>query len=65
MGARLLVTSRDAARMLSISERTLWSVTKQRRLRCVRIGRAVRYAVGDLEAFVRGARTRDPGDDAG
>ncbi len=52
--APLLVTPREAARMLSISARTLWTLRKQGRIRSIRIGAAVRYAVADLEAFVAG-----------
>ena len=46
---RLLVTAREAARMLSISERTLWGSTIPK----VRIGqRGVRYDVQDLFAWI-------------
>lgn len=49
---KLLVTSREAARMLSICERTLWTLTNTGLLGAVRIGRSVRYAVTDLEAYI-------------
>lgn len=49
---KLLVTATEAARMLSISERLLWSFTKQKKIKAVRLGRAVRYAVSALEEFV-------------
>ncbi len=39
---RLLLTAREAALALAISERSLWSLTNQGVIRCVRIGRAVR-----------------------
>jgi excisionase family DNA binding protein len=48
----LLVRSREAARMLAISERKLWELTNRKLIRAVRIGRAVRYDVRDLEAFI-------------
>lgn len=49
----LAVPPRDAARLLSISERTLWSLTVPRGpIPCVRIGRSVRYAVAALEAYL-------------
>ena len=46
----LLLTSREAAKALSISERTLWTLTKAGLVQVVRIGRAVRYSLADLEA---------------
>lgn len=49
---KLLVTAREAAAALSISERSLWGLTNQGLLRCVRIGRSVRYAVDDLREFI-------------
>jgi excisionase family DNA binding protein len=53
---RLLLTPRDAAALLSISERTLWGLTDSGAVRAVRIGRAVRYAVEDLREYVRRLR---------
>lgn len=50
---RLLLTPRDAARTLAVCERTLWERTQPRGpIPVVRIGRAVRYAVVDLEAWI-------------
>jgi excisionase family DNA binding protein len=48
----LVLTPRQAAAALSISERTLWQLTRDATVRCVRIGRAVRYDRRDLIAFV-------------
>lgn len=46
---RLLLTRRDAARMLSVSERTLWGMD----IPTIRIGKSgVRYARTDLEAWI-------------
>jgi hypothetical protein len=46
-----------AARLLSVSERTLWGITAPRGpLPCVRIGRSVGYAVADLVAYVEHLR---------
>lgn len=39
----LALRPRDAARTLGLSERTLWSLTKQGKVPFVRIGKAVRY----------------------
>lgn len=49
---RLLLTSREAAELLSISERTLWAMSQPRGpIPVVRIGRAVRYRWTDLEQW--------------
>lgn len=49
--------------MLSISERTLWQLTRDGRISAVRFGRTVRYQVPDLLAFVASCRTNEtPGD---
>ena len=50
---RLLLNERDAAKMLSISPRTLWSLRAAGKISCVRIGAAVRYSVSDLQDFIR------------
>lgn len=49
---QLLVDAREAARLLSISERTLWTLTNQGSIKATKIGRAVRYSVAALEAFI-------------
>lgn len=55
--ARLLLTPREAANALAICEKTLWSITAPRGpLPAVRIGRAVRYDLTDLQAFVDGQK---------
>jgi len=51
---RLLLTPREAAQALAISERTLWQMTKDRVIDSVRVGkRSVRYSPGALERYVR------------
>jgi predicted DNA-binding transcriptional regulator AlpA len=48
-----LLSARDTAKSLSISERTLWAITAPRGpLPVVKIGRSVRYHVRDIEAFI-------------
>lgn len=51
---KLLVDTREAARLLSISERTLWTLTNQGAIKCIRVGRAVRYSLSSLETFAEG-----------
>lgn len=49
----LLLTPRDAAQALAVSERTLWGLTAPRGpLPAVRIGRAVRYSRDALARWV-------------
>lgn len=49
---KLLLTSREAAKALSISERTLWGLANQGILRSIRIGRSVRYSLDELREFI-------------
>ena len=48
----MLLTAREAAKALALSDRKLWGLTKSRAIPCVRIGRAVRYDPTDLRKFV-------------
>jgi excisionase family DNA binding protein len=52
----LLLTPKEAAKALSVCERTLYGLTKAGELPAVRIGRAVRYDVGDLRAWIDRAK---------
>ena len=49
---RLLVDSREAARLLSISERHLWSLTQVGEIPYVRLGKSKRYDVEALREFI-------------
>jgi excisionase family DNA binding protein len=49
---RLLLTPREAAEALAISERTLWQLTHDQALPCVRIGRSVRYRPEALRTYL-------------
>lgn len=56
---RLLLTAKEAAAFLSIGGRLLWSMSAPRGpIPIVRIGRSIRYASTDLEAFVNRSRIR-------
>lgn len=48
-----LLTERDAARWLSISQRSLWTLRNRGEIPFAKVGRQVRYHVEDLEAFVK------------
>jgi hypothetical protein len=61
---RLLLTSREAAAALSISERTLWSLSAPRGpIPVVRPQgrRAVRYSVASLQAYISQAEANSSG----
>ena len=59
--ARLLLTPREAARAMAVSERTLWGWSEPRGpIPVVRIGRSVRYDYRDLVAFIDFAKTGTP-----
>lgn len=47
-----LLKALDAAKALAISPRKLWGLTQNGEVKCIRIGRSVRYAPEDLMAFI-------------
>lgn len=55
--ARLLVTEREAAEMLAISPRSLWSLAASNQIPRCKVGRSVRYSIEDLREFVDQQRT--------
>ncbi len=48
----VLLNSPETAKMLSISERSLWTLMKSGSLPHVRIGRSVRYDREDLKTWI-------------
>jgi excisionase family DNA binding protein len=53
-----LLSIRDAAKALAISERTLYTLTQEGRIKAVRISsRAVRYDMRDLSLFIETMKT--------
>ena len=52
-----LLTSKEAARYLGISERHLWAITASGDLPCIKVGRSVRYAIDDLNGYIDSRRT--------
>jgi excisionase family DNA binding protein len=52
-----LWTSRETAKVLKISERLLWTLTNRGKIRCVRIGRAVRYDPADIRSWIDSQKT--------
>ncbi len=49
----LLWTPADAAKALAISQRTLWSMTASGEIPHIRLGRCVRYPLGDLQRWIK------------
>ena len=49
----ILVDSREASRLLSISPRKLWELTKLREIPSFKVGRIIRYRIADLEAWTQ------------
>ncbi len=54
----MLLMGREAAKILSISERTLFTLTKAGEIPAVRIGRSVRYDPFDLGAWIESTKRR-------
>lgn len=49
----VVVSYLEAAEMLSVSERTVWQLVRDKKLKALRIGRAVRIPISDIERFVK------------
>ena len=55
---RLTLKARETAELLSISERTLWSLTAPRGpIPCLRLNRSVLYSIASLERFIADAES--------
>ena len=53
---RRLCKLHDAALYLAVSDQTLWQMTKDGQIPCVRLRRSVRYDIADLDAFISRAK---------
>ena len=52
-----LVTVQDAARLLAVSVSTLYGLVWQRRIPFVKVGRALRFDLADLDQFIEANST--------
>ena len=52
-----LLTVREAADVLKVSERTLWTLTNAKEIPAVKVGRSVRYDQADLVKWIAGQKT--------
>ncbi|MFT5323143.1 MAG: excisionase family DNA binding protein [Planctomycetaceae bacterium] len=49
---KLAIRYREAAKALDVCERTIWGLVRDGKLRNIRVGRAVRIPVAELERFI-------------
>ena len=49
---KMLLKPDEVAKTLSICPRTLWTLTRQGKIPCVRINRSVRYDPRDIAEFI-------------
>jgi len=54
--SKLLLTARETAKALSISERKLWNLTNENEIPAIRFGRSVRYAIEDIQLWIETKR---------
>lgn len=55
--SKKLINSKQASEYLCVSPRKLWELSKSGKIQTVRIGRAVRYDIGDLDSFINEHKT--------
>jgi excisionase family DNA binding protein len=60
-GSDGLLTAREAAKFLSISEKTLWTRTKRGDIAAVRIGNSVRYNPQELSRYINDSQQKHTG----
>ena len=52
-----LLTVREAADLLRVSDRTLWTLTNEGGIPAVKVGRSVRYDQADLAKWIAAQKT--------
>jgi excisionase family DNA binding protein len=52
----LLLTPREVAEALRISERSLWTITRRGEIASIRVGRLVRYSPADVQSWIDARR---------
>lgn len=48
----VLITEKEAARLLLCCERTVWKLRSEGKLRCVKLGTAIRYTRTEIDRFI-------------
>ena len=56
----VLITEKETARLLGCCERSVWQMRKDGKIRCVKIGTAVRYARSEIDRFVDSQMNETP-----
>jgi len=54
----LLLSPRATAKALGICEKTLWTLTQRGEIPAIHIGRAVRYDISDLKAWIEAKKSQ-------
>jgi excisionase family DNA binding protein len=56
----LLLSPREAAKALSVCEKTLYTLTRRGEIPAVRFGRSVRYSLEDLRTWIQSRSEKRP-----
>lgn len=54
---RITLTEKDVAQMLGVSDRTVWQLRKDGKIRCIKIGASVRYTRAEVDRFIEAQMT--------
>lgn len=54
-----LIAEREAAQLLGVCERTVWKLRNENKIRCVKIGSAVRYTPEEIKRFIDSQMNQD------
>jgi excisionase family DNA binding protein len=54
----LLISAKDAAKVLCMGDRKLWELTQAKEIACVRNGRRVLYDIADLKDWIERNKVR-------
>jgi excisionase family DNA binding protein len=57
---RRMLTIKEAGKLLSLSESTIWRLSREGKLPLVHIGRATRVRLSDLDVYVASLETPRP-----
>ncbi|MCH9776581.1 MAG: helix-turn-helix domain-containing protein [Planctomycetes bacterium] len=53
----ILMTEKQVAQLLGCCDRTVWQMRKDGKIRCVKIGAAVRYTQAEVDRFIEAMTT--------
>lgn len=55
-----LITEKQVAQLLGVCERTVWKLRNDKKIRCVKIGAAVRYTQEEVSRFIESQMDNAP-----